>query len=119
MAKENIKEQKHLYHEKSFQNSRIEIRDYNSIISKPQPVLTKPVEEVKITDSVSSKRNTFDKIDRVERKMFKAASILDEVSPVEKGGTFEWLAEKISLIQKAAEAIGNLSPDFKGIIMIR
>jgi hypothetical protein len=110
IAKENRKDQNLLGHKSLHHASNESGLDYKTF-SKPQPAFTKPLEEVITVDRVSdrsSKRDMFDQIDSVERKMFKA----------EKGGTFEWLAEKIVSIQKAADAMGNLSPEFKGIVVI-
>lgn len=115
MAKENRKEQSSIYPAKSFNTSDvsiIEIGDHkNGSFTKPQVKVTKQEEKVITSDPSidrSIKRSSLDRVDRIERKMFKA----------EQGGTFEWLAEKICSIQKAADAIGNLSPEFKGIIII-
>lgn len=78
--------------------------------NKTRPIVCNEIEKVVITDVTLdrlSKRNSFDRNDRVERKMFKP----------EPGGTFEWLAEKITSIQKAIDDIGHLSPQFKGMLI--
>ena len=97
MAKENLA----IYREK--------VKNDRRLSSTNNLTQNNPIGQVGSFDALLNstvKRSPTEKIEQSVRKLFKP----------EKGGTFEWLAEKIVVIQNTVEQLSKLSPEFKGML---